>query len=92
MQALNLSLFEWIGAGHHPHPLLLALATALAERGWWMCVLLLGWVAWRHPPQRAYVLAALAAAGVASLAAHALAESIASPRPFMLGLSPPHIE
>jgi membrane-associated phospholipid phosphatase len=91
VQSLNLALFEFIGAGFAPHPLLLQLAAAIATGSSWLCVALLGWTALRRPPERFYVIAALLAAGVASVLAKQLAESIGMPRPFAIGLSPEHI-
>jgi len=92
MQALNIALFDWIAAGHSPHPLILAFAASVAEGSSWLCVALLAWVAWRQPSQRAYLMATLVAAAVAALASRGLANWLAVPRPFMIGLSPPHIE
>ncbi|MDL9997564.1 phosphatase PAP2 family protein [Variovorax sp. J22P240] len=91
MQALNISLFQWLAAGHTPHPQLLWIASVIAEGASWACVAIMGWVAWRRPPQRAYAMGTLVAAGVTALIAHALADAINLPRPFALGLSPPHI-
>ena len=92
MQALNIALFESLGAGHAPHAQLLWIAAGLAEEGSWLCILLMGWAAWRRPSQRAYVMAALVAAATASVVAHSLAAALAYPRPFTLGLSPQYIE
>ncbi|MDM0073624.1 phosphatase PAP2 family protein [Variovorax sp. J2P1-59] len=91
MQALNISLFQWLAAGHTPHPQLLWIASVLADGASWACVAIMGWVAWRCPSQRAYAMGTLAAAGVAAVIAHALADAINLPRPFALGLSPSHI-
>ncbi|GAA4335190.1 undecaprenyl-diphosphatase [Variovorax defluvii] len=93
MQALNISLFHAIAAGHHPaSPWLLWLAARVAEGSTWVCLAMMAWLAWRQPAQRVYVLAALLAAGVASVLAQRLAEVIGMQRPFVLGLSPAHIE
>jgi membrane-associated phospholipid phosphatase len=92
MQALNIALFQLLGAGHVPGSPLLWLAGIVAEHASWVCVALMAWAAWRWPAQRLYVLAVVIAAGVASLLAHGLAEAFAMPRPFVLGLSPAHIE
>ena len=92
MQALNIALFQWLGAGFHPQAQVLWFASHVAEGASWLCVALMAWAAWRHPSQRLYALAALLAAGAAALSAHALADVIGMPRPFMIGLSPPHIE
>ena len=92
MQALNLSLFQILGAGHSPDALLLWFATSVAQGASWVCVALMAWAAWRWPAQRLYALAALVTAAAASVLAHELAEAFAMPRPFVLGLSPAHIE
>lgn len=93
MQAMNISLFQAIAAGHHPaSPWLLWLAARVAEGSTWVCLALIAWLAWRQPAQRVYVLVAVVAAGVASVLARQLAEVIGMQRPFVLGLSPAHIE
>ncbi|MGK6306702.1 phosphatase PAP2 family protein [Variovorax sp. DT-64] len=92
MQALNIELFQLLGAGHVPDSPLLRFAGNVAEEASWVCVALMAWAAWRSPAQRLYALAVLVAAGAASLLAHELAEAFAMPRPFVLGLSPAHIE
>jgi undecaprenyl-diphosphatase len=91
MQALNISLFQWIAAGQSPDAMLVRLASWIAVGASWACALVIGWAAWRQPPRRAYVVFTLVAAAAASLAAHAAAEAIDLPRPFMAGLSPNHI-
>jgi undecaprenyl-diphosphatase len=92
LQDLNLALFRVLGAGYQPDARLLWFAGGVAEGSSWLCIALMGWAAWRHPGQRLYVLGALLAAAAASLLAHALAEAIAMPRPFVVGVSPAHIE
>jgi len=89
---LNIALFRVIGAGHQPDARLLWFAGGIAEDSAWLCVALLGWAAWRQPAQRFYLLGTLLAAAAASLLAHVLAEAIGMPRPFVMGLSPAHIE
>lgn len=91
MQALNISLFQWLAAGSAPHPQLLWMASVIAERSPWACVAIMAWAVWRKPAQRSYCMGTLAAAAVAAIAAHMLANAINAPRPFMLGLSPAHI-
>lgn len=91
MQALNLSLFQWLAAGPSSNAHLIAFAALVAQGSSWLCFALMGWVAWRQPAQRAYLMASLFAAGAAALAAHALADAIELPRPFMQGLSPAYI-
>lgn len=92
MQALNLSLFEWLAAGHSPNSPLLWLASLIAVRSSWLCFAIVAWAAWRKPAQRAYLMATLFAIAVAALAAHELAQVIATPRPFIVGLSPAYID
>ena len=89
---LNIALFRVLGAGYQPDAHFLWLAGIVAEDSAWLCVALMAWAAWRHPAQRFHVLGALLAAAVASALAHVLAEAIAMPRPFVMGLSPAHIE
>ena len=91
MQALNLRLFEWIAAGVHPSPWLLWAATRIAAGGPWVCVALIGWVAWRQPRHRGFVMAVLLAAGATSLVSHGIASALQMPRPFTMGLSPAHL-
>lgn len=92
MQPLNIALFQWLGAGHAPNAQLLSFASLVAGGASWLCLALLGGVAWRRPAQRTYAMATLAAAAVASIAAHALADALHMPRPFVAGLSPAYIE
>jgi membrane-associated phospholipid phosphatase len=89
---LNTALFQAIGAGHAPDAETLWFASNVAEDASWLCVALMGWVAWRRPSQRVYAMLTLVAAAAAAMLAHALADAIAMPRPFMMGLSPAHIE
>jgi undecaprenyl-diphosphatase len=91
MQAVNISLFQWLGAGHAPDAHLLWLATLVAEGTSWLCLALLAVAAWRQPAQRGYAMATLAAISAAALAAHALAQALNLPRPFVAGLSPNYI-
>jgi undecaprenyl-diphosphatase len=91
MLALNTALFQAMGAGHTPDPEVIWFASIVAETASWLCVALMGWVAWRRPSQRVYAMVTLVAAAAAAMLAHALADAIAMPRPFMVGLSPAHI-
>jgi glycosyltransferase involved in cell wall biosynthesis/membrane-associated phospholipid phosphatase len=92
MQALNIALFQWMAAGYSPNTQLLRIALWVAVNGALVCVPVMGWVAWRCPRQRTYLLFALVAAGVAALAAHAVAGALRVPRPFVAGLSPNYIQ
>jgi len=90
-RALDLALFPWMAAGHHPNPWLLPVMAAIAIGGPWLCMALMGWVAWRRPVDRAYMMATLVACAAAGVVAHAIAAALDLPRPFMLGLSPAYI-
>lgn len=92
MNAWNLALFELIAGGHQPDPLLLRVASVLAEGSTWLCAALILAAAWMKPPVRARVGLVLVVAALASLLSRELATAIGAPRPFMLGLSPEHIE
>ncbi|APW36167.1 hypothetical protein RD110_02195 [Rhodoferax koreense] len=92
MESLNLSLFGLMAAGFDADPFWLAAATTVAEKSGWLCVAVFAWAGWRAPAERWRILFILLAAGVASVLARKLAQSIGLPRPFMLGLSPDHIE
>jgi undecaprenyl-diphosphatase len=91
VHALNLILFEWIAAGSQPSAGLLWVASRIAVGNPWVCVAVMGWVAWRQPQHRGFVMAALIAAGASSLVSHAIASTLNLPRPFILGLSPAHL-
>src|SRR5687767_7856949 len=91
MNSLNLALFDALAAGFSPSPTVLWFASAIALGSSWACAAVLAWVAWRRPPERACVVAALAAGGAASLISHEIAASVGMPRPFMVGLSPAHV-
>ena len=92
MEELNLLVFLSIAAGHEPRAWLVSAAAAIAVGGPWLCAVLLGRTAWLHPRERAFLLAVLACAALASMLAHALAAGLNRPRPFMVGLSPMYIE
>jgi undecaprenyl-diphosphatase len=87
-RALDLALFPWLAAGHHPNPWLLPCMEVIAVGGPWLCMAFMGWIAWRRPAQRGYLMAVLAACAAAGVLAHAMAAALDLPRPFMLGLSP----
>lgn len=92
MNALNLALFDLLGGGFAPHPALLRIASLLAEGSTWLCAALIVGAAWMRPAVRTRVALILLVAGLASFVSRELATAIGSPRPFMLGLSPQHIE
>ncbi|MBT2336852.1 phosphatase PAP2 family protein [Variovorax paradoxus] len=91
MHPLNLALFDALAAGFSPSPAMLRFASAIALSSSWACAAVLAWAAWRRIAQRPFVLAVLAAAGVASLISQEIAASVGVPRPFMVGLSPAHV-
>jgi undecaprenyl-diphosphatase len=92
MNALNLTLFQWLTAGSQPTPWVLSVASAFALWGSWLCAGVLVVALWRHRADRAYLCIVAALAGFASMASHAIALSLNAPRPFMLGLAPSYIE
>jgi membrane-associated phospholipid phosphatase len=92
VSALNLALFDLVGGGFAPHPALLRVASLLAEGSTWLCAALIVGAAWMQPAVRTRVALVLLVAGLASFISRELATAIGSPRPFMLGLSPQHIE
>ncbi|AMM26145.1 phosphatase PAP2 family protein [Variovorax sp. PAMC 28711] len=91
MQALNLLLFDVLGAGFAPDAWTLDVARAATAASVWAVVTLLAGAVWRHPAQAFDVALGLACAGCVAVIAHALAAWLDSPRPFMVGLSPPHV-
>lgn len=92
MNSLNLALFQWITAGPNPTPWVLGVATALALWGSWFCGVIFALALWVYRADRAYLGVAAAMAGATSLASHAIAQALAVPRPFVLGLAPAYIE
>lgn len=91
-QPLNLSVFRAMAAGFNPPPLALDFASNIASGSSWACLVLLGWQFIRHASRRVPLLLALLAGGLATLLAQELSEMVDSPRPFMLGLSPPYLD
>ena len=92
MAEANLQGFLWIGAGHSPTPWLLAIAIwlvawlpSLCAVAWCVCFAAL-------PAERAGLAADLLLCGAGVLLAHWCADLLQHPRPFMLGLSPAHIQ
>jgi membrane-associated phospholipid phosphatase len=92
VNALNLALFQWISAGTQPVPWVLVVAKALALWGSWLGVGILAVAMWLHRADRAYLCAVAVLAGATSLASHAIALALNTPRPFVLGLAPAYIE
>lgn len=91
MQDLNFQLFHWVAAGFHPNPWLLDLARAVAIGGGWVAAVVVAWLAWRRPTQRAYLVALVMAVAATALLSHTIAAAIGMPRPFVQGLSPAYI-
>jgi len=92
MNFINRQMFAWIAAGHAPNTELLTLARLLADGGGWLAFGGAAWAMWRTPSKLGYLLCAVAISGLAAMAAHALADYINHPRPFMIGLSPEYVE
>ncbi|RYY78539.1 MAG: phosphatase PAP2 family protein [Comamonadaceae bacterium] len=92
MDALNLQLFHWLAAGYAPNPLLLDLARLASLGASWVGIALMASALWRHAPERVYLVVLCLLAAFASMLARAVAGELDVPRPFMLGLSPPHID
>ncbi|MGJ7581637.1 phosphatase PAP2 family protein [Variovorax sp. RHLX14] len=91
MHALNLRLFQWMAAGFQPHPALLGPASLIASGGPWICIAIMGWIAWRQPRHRGFVMAALVVAGITSLLSHGLSTALHVSRPFVVGLGPAYV-
>ncbi len=91
MDAFNLTLFHAIAAGTDPHPLHLAIASAMSSLSGSACLALLAWTAWRRPGRIGPLLGALTVCGVVSLVARDLALMLDVARPVMRGLSPQHV-
>jgi len=92
MNALNLTLFQWLTAGSQPAPGVLSVALAFALWGAWLCAGVLVYALWRYSADRAYLFIVAALSGLASMVSHAIATSVNAPRPFMLGLGPSYID
>lgn len=91
MNALNLTLFQWLAAGNQPTPWVLSVASAFALWGVWPSVGIVAVALWRQPAERAWLFMIAAVAGLTSLLAHAIAMWLSVPRPFMVGLAPAYI-
>jgi undecaprenyl-diphosphatase len=87
MQALNLTLYDWIAGADDPSGILLW----LAEHGASLAAVLVAWVILRRPKERWYAGAIVLAAGLTSMLAHALADGLGFERPYMQGLGAPRI-
>jgi membrane-associated phospholipid phosphatase len=92
VNALNVMLFGIFGGGFDPHPGVLRVAMALAVGTTWASAALLLATAWLRPALRMRIVLVLIVAGLASLLSRELAAALALPRPFMVGLSPAHLE
>jgi len=92
MNALNLTLFQWLAAGSQPTPWVLSVASALALWGSWLSAGVVAVALWRHRADRPYLCIVAALAGLASMASHAISLSLNMPRPFVLGVAPSYIE
>lgn len=91
LETLNVTLFQWLGAGYAPEPHLLAVARWIAVYSLASVPLLLLLLWWRRPRNRETILTAVASGGFALAATELLAAITAHPRPFMVGLSPLYV-
>jgi membrane-associated phospholipid phosphatase len=91
MQTLYLALFDAIAAGFFPDPTVLAIARLTTAIAPWAAAVLMAIAAFRTPRLSPYVLIALAVAVATAMLGKDIAAALASPRPFMVGLSPSHI-
>lgn len=87
MQAIHLAVFEALRADHGFTQVLLWLARHGASVG----AALVAWVILRFPQERMHACTIVLAAVLASGVAHALADSLAFARPYMLGMGAPRI-
>ena len=92
MQSLNLALFDALAGGFAPDTRVLAVAAFTTEAGPWLAAALMLVAGIRKPRQIPYLLIALAVAVATAMLTKDIAAALASPRPFMTGLSPSHIE
>ncbi len=91
MHALNLLLFDLLGAGFAPDAFWLDVARAAVTVSVCAVVALMAGAVMKNPRRGFDIALALMCAGCVAVMAHALAAWFDSPRPFMVGLSPPHI-
>lgn len=89
---LDLRLFAWAGGGHQARPWLLQLACWVARWSWVPLLLLMSSVLLRSVMSGLVLLVqCLLLAGVVQWAGKRLARRWRAKRPFMLGLSPNHL-
>lgn len=92
-QRLDRRLFAWVGGGHQARPLWLALACATGRWSWLPLLGLMLAGLWREGAAGAWVLVqCLGVATAVQLASKRLARLWQAQRPFMLGLSPNHLQ
>ncbi|RYF32929.1 MAG: phosphatase PAP2 family protein [Comamonadaceae bacterium] len=91
MEALNLSLFNLLGAGFAPDAFWLGVARVTTPASVWAIVVLLAGAVLKRPGRAWDIVLGLLCAGCVAVMAHALAAWLDSPRPFMAGLSPLYV-
>lgn len=91
MDDINVFLFNAIAPGVGEDARLLAFAAQVSQLSGWVCLAVIGWATWRRPEALLQVVTALAVGAALSLAAPSIAGALEFPRPFMVGLSPPHL-
>jgi len=91
MSDWNRWLFSRLAAGHQVDAPLIPAARWIAENGAAIGILMLLALWWLRPTRRAGVLGVALLAALTAAVAHALADAIAMPRPFVTGDSAPWI-
>ena len=92
MRYVNFGLFEWMAAGFHPTPWLLAVACWIAVYGAWVAGLAVIYSGFRQPSQRLYLLSLLLLACLTSVLSQAISGALDMPRPFAIGMSPNYLQ
>ncbi|MDO9481523.1 MAG: phosphatase PAP2 family protein [Hydrogenophaga sp.] len=91
-QRLDRRLFAWLGAGHRPQPIALAVAKAVARWSWVPLVGLMLSVGQNNGAGLWVLAQCLLAAGLVQVASKRLSRRMGFGRPFMEGLSPNHLQ
>ncbi|CAN5890814.1 undecaprenyl-diphosphatase [soil metagenome] len=92
MRYVNFGLFEWMAAGFHPTPWLLAVACWIAVYGAWVAALVVIYSGFRQPSQRLHLLLLVLLACLTSVLSQAISGALDMPRPFAIGMSPNYLQ